>query len=91
MDISRLNDLPATFTAPVAAGPEQSAEQKNLVQAVKAVNKTELMGEDSELTFQMDRQTRRTVVRLVNRETKEVIRQIPSEYVLRLAEDLIRK
>jgi uncharacterized FlaG/YvyC family protein len=36
----------------------------------------------------MDRHTQRPVIRLVDRETKDVIRQIPPEHVLRLAEEL---
>jgi uncharacterized FlaG/YvyC family protein len=31
------------------------------------------------------------VVRVVNRKTREVLSQVPAEYVLRLAEDIGRK
>lgn len=77
--------------APAAATPvpsEQLAHQRELIQAVKAVNAAELFGENSELTFALDRQSRRPVVRILDRKTKEVIRQIPPEYVLRMAEEL---
>jgi len=74
--------------APVASmTPEMVAQQRDIIQAVKAINKSEMFGQDAELTFQLDRGTKRPVVRLVDRETKEVIRQIPPEYLLRLAED----
>ncbi|MCL4402722.1 MAG: flagellar protein FlaG [Acidobacteria bacterium] len=91
MDIqsTAAHNATATLTA-TTPSPQQSVEQKEIVQAIKAVNKAGLFGEDDELTFQMDRETRRPVVRLVNRKTKEVIRQIPPEYVLRMAEDLKR-
>ena len=77
--------------APVAAAPAPVqapllGDQRALIQAVKAVNAAELLGQDSELTFVFDRASRRAVVRIVNRETREVIRQVPDEYVLRLAE-----
>lgn len=67
---------------------ELQAEDRELIQAVKALNATEMFGQNSELTFVLDRETRRPLVRIVDRETREVIRQIPPEYALRIAEDL---
>ena len=67
---------------------EQKAEQQELVHAVKAVNASGLMGSDQELTFSMDRQAKRMVVRVVDRETHEVLLQIPNEQVLRMAQKL---
>ena len=66
----------------------QLAEQRELIQAVRTVNAAELMGQDNELSFLMDRETQRPVLRIVNRKTNEVIRQIPPEYVLEIARDL---
>jgi flagellar protein FlaG len=90
MDIAPLQPSSAPsvvdLTAPVDT--RTAAENRELIQAVKAVNATELFGTRSELTFSMDRQTQRLVVRLVDKETKDVIRQYPPEYVLRLAEDI---
>lgn len=40
------------------------------------------------LRFSVDKNTGRTVVKVVNSATDEVIRQIPPEYLLRLAEAL---
>jgi uncharacterized FlaG/YvyC family protein len=57
------------------------------VQAVKALNGTEMFGHDNEMVFQKDRQTHKMVIRVVNKQTREVISQIPPEYVLRLAQD----
>jgi uncharacterized FlaG/YvyC family protein len=45
------------------------------------------MGGDNELTFSLDRETQRVIVKIVNIETKEVFRHIPAEAVLRMAED----
>jgi uncharacterized FlaG/YvyC family protein len=67
---------------------EQAAAHRDVVQAVKALNATEMFGQGNELTFQMDTQTKRMVIRVVNRQTKEVVSQVPPEYVLRLSEDL---
>ena len=88
MDISaigRSGDLPV---AAPAAPVEYKAEHRDVVQAVKAVNAAEMFGQENELTFQMDRQSHLMVVQVVNRQTREVVSQIPEEYVLRLSEDL---
>ncbi|HEY7393130.1 MAG TPA: flagellar protein FlaG [Bryobacteraceae bacterium] len=78
---------PLEVAAPVTA-VEQPAQTRDVVQAVKALNATEMFGQENELVFQMDRQAKRMVVQIVNRQTKEVVSQIPAEYVLRLSEDL---
>jgi uncharacterized FlaG/YvyC family protein len=55
---------------------------------VKAINASELLGQQNELTFAVDRATHRTIVRVVNKDTREVVMQIPPENVLRMAADL---
>ena len=89
MDISAVNrtSQPLDVGAPVAP-VEHAAQNRDVVQAVKALNATEMFGQDNELVFQMDRQARRMVIQIVNKNTKEVLTQIPPEYVLRLNEDL---
>lgn len=67
--------------------PRERAEQSRLIQAVKTVNQSGVFGSSDELTFSSDAETGRPVIRLINKETKEVIRQIPAEYLLRLSED----
>ena len=67
---------------------QQIAERRDLVRAVTAINATELFGENYELTFVFDRQSKRTLIRIIDRETKEVIRQLPNEYALRIASQL---
>ena len=75
-------------TAPAPVTPvDKAAENREVIQAVKALNGSQMFGQDNELLFQRDRQTQRMVVRVVNRETQEVVSQIPPEYVLRLASD----
>jgi flagellar protein FlaG len=74
--------------ASASAVPEKSAENREAIQAVKAINAAGVLGQDNELTFQFDRATQRLVIQVVNRATNEVMSQIPPEYVLRLAEQL---
>jgi uncharacterized FlaG/YvyC family protein len=70
---------------------DKAAENREVVRAVKALNGTEMFGEENQLTFRRDPETQRMVIRVVNRNTEEVITQIPEEYVLRLAADLKAK
>jgi hypothetical protein len=64
------------------------AENRQVIQAVRAVNASGNLGDDRELVFSLDRQTRRPIIRIVDRSTNEVILQIPNERVLALADDL---
>ena len=67
------------------------AENREVIQAVRAVNASVQLGDNNELTFSLDRHTRRPVIKIVNRKTNEVVAQIPNEQVLRLAEYLKSK
>jgi len=89
MDITAINRGSTGVHAPEPAVPiDKVAEKREVVQAVKAVNGTEMFGPENELRFQKDPETNRFVVRVVNRKTREVLSQVPEEYVLRLAEDM---
>jgi len=92
MDISSIAHFPApSGVSTSSTPPPPSPDQRALIQAVKAVNSTALFGEDHELSFILDRNTRQVIVRVINRDTREVLRQIPAEYVLRLAEENLGK
>jgi uncharacterized FlaG/YvyC family protein len=88
MDITAVNHN-VTAPAPTAHNDpvDKVAENREVVQAVKALNGTEMLGEN-ELEFQRDPQTQRMLVRVVNRKTKELVSQVPPEYVLALSENL---
>jgi flagellar protein FlaG len=91
MDITPLHRTgQALPPAPAPVPAEKLAENREIIQAVKALNGAELFGQNSELTFLLDRETQRPVIRLVDRKTKDVIRQIPPEYMLRMAKDIGR-
>jgi len=88
MDITGIDRAAPSSHAPTPVAPvDHAAESREIVQAVKALNGTEMFGPENELRFQKDPLTQRMVVRLVNRKTSEVVTQVPPEYVLRLAED----
>jgi uncharacterized FlaG/YvyC family protein len=88
MDIAPLHTAPLTADpAPVSASAELLAQNRQLVQAVHAINAAELFGEDSELAFALERRSGRLLIHLVRRKSRERIRQVPPEEVLALAAD----
>ena len=92
MDISSVNpNIHGLGGNPAGNTPEKLSDHKELIQAVKALNATELFGQNNELTFVINRDTHRPVMRIINRKTKEVIQQVPPEYIIRLAEDVRTK
>jgi flagellar protein FlaG len=89
MEITAINGGTQAMPASAPDVPVQNpAETRETVQAVKALNQSEMFGSDNELVFQRDETARRMVIRVINRNTKEVVSQIPPEYILRLAQDL---
>lgn len=89
MDIGAFRpDTRASALAKQSLPSHEAADRRELVKAVHVINEARLLGEDRELMFGIDRESRKTVLRIVNRETQELIRQIPSEEALRLAESI---
>jgi flagellar protein FlaG len=92
MDVNALSRITQALPAAATTVPaDKAAENRQVVQAVKALNQSEMFGEENDLVFQKDPDSRRMVVKVINRKTKDVISQIPPEYVLRLAEELKQK
>jgi uncharacterized FlaG/YvyC family protein len=92
MDVNSLNRI--TQASPAVATPveaDAASQKRQAVQAVKAVNKSEMFGADNGLDLQQDPVSKRWVVKVVNRTTGDVISQVPAEYVLRLADDLAKE
>lgn len=73
--------------APVTLSPKERSQQDNLIKAVHSINQGKLAGENREMTYSLDPTTHRVVFKLVDTTTQEVIRQVPSEFLLRLAEE----
>jgi len=78
----------ALVSTPAPVPPEQAASNRNLIQAVKAVNEAGTFGENNEITFQIDRNSHMPLIQIIDRSTKKVVEQIPPEYILQLAETL---
>jgi uncharacterized FlaG/YvyC family protein len=73
-------------TQPAVVKPP-TQDQKTLIQAVKTVNSAQLFGEENEVTFVIDRAARIAVVRVVNKKTGALVQQIPTQQVLKMAEE----
>ena len=74
--------------------PQPSAltpdERQLLPSAVAAINQVAQFGDRNELRMLVDHDTHRPLIQIVNRDTREVVRQIPPRYVLRIAAELMR-
>jgi flagellar protein FlaG len=88
MDIGSVARASTVSIATQPVPTEKPAPARELIQAVQALNASEMFGHNDELTFAFDRESRRFVMRLVDRKTREVVRQIPQEYALRMAAEL---
>ena len=63
--------ISAVPTSEAHTEPQKVEERRELVKAIKAINATELFGENYELTFVLDRETHRPLLRIVDRQTRE--------------------
>jgi len=83
MDIDAIGRV--TLNMPVVPEPTfRNEEERQMVGAVRALNKVEYFGSDSELRFSRDPETQRPVIRVVDRQTGEKIDQIPAEQLLHI-------
>lgn len=87
--LSRIAQAAPAVATPVSA--DDATQKRQVVQAVTALNKSEMFGEDNHLEIQRDPDSKRLVVKVVNRNTGDVVSQVPAEYVLRLANGLKQK
>jgi flagellar protein FlaG len=67
-----------------AAGPRpEGADEAALDAAVERLN-VEVVSLQRSLRFSIDKETGRTIIKVIDRETDEVIRQIPPEYTMQI-------
>jgi uncharacterized FlaG/YvyC family protein len=69
---------------PVSKSREEVDAQQAVVAAIRALNKSEMLGSDRELQFARDSQTQKMVIRIVDRQSGDVLDQIPPEKVLQI-------
>jgi uncharacterized FlaG/YvyC family protein len=90
MEIGPIN--PLNMNAPVtttSSTPQDSASfVRQIVTAIRGLNKTELLGQGRELAFVRDPNTQKPIIQILDRDSGEVIDQLPPETILRLAADI---
>jgi uncharacterized FlaG/YvyC family protein len=73
------------------AQPSVAAQNRARTQAVAAavrtINESGIVGPDRQVTFSTDVASRELVVRVVDKQSKDVLVQWPSEYALNLAQE----
>ncbi len=92
MDVSRI----APIASPQSASqrevhPDVAARNRVVSSAVRTANEYHLFGQDRELVFALDPDTSQPIVRLIDAESRTVIRQIPPKYVVELAKEMRRQ
>lgn len=83
--------MPAPATRVAVAVPEPASQQpapEQLQKAVEAMKQTIETKAPNSLAFSIDDSTGKTVVRISDAQTGEMIRQIPSEEMLEIARSL---
>jgi len=79
---------PVPVTLPSVA-PSQAAEAAKLSQALANINQT-MQKMASGLEFSVDQESNRTIVKVVDQQTKELIRQMPSAEALEISKAMDR-
>ena len=80
---------PSTTTPPVQGTSAQASSQEKLKAALADLqSKLQSSAPDLQLSFSVDKDTDRPVVKVVDASTNEVIRQIPSKEILQLDKDI---
>ena len=90
-DKTRLRDAENAAQVAAASAKETSKEDPGILEKLKAaVEKIQefVSSTASDIKFSIDEQSGQTVVKVVDRETQDVIRQIPSQEMLDLAQAL---
>jgi uncharacterized FlaG/YvyC family protein len=88
MEITPVSQRPQAPTDATLRPSASTELMRATVAAVRALNRPELLGEDRELLFARDSETRKPIVKIVSRKTGEVLEQMPPEGVLRIMAEL---
>jgi flagellar protein FlaG len=83
------NNLPKPQGAIDAAAAGTAAHPERVEQAVKTINAS-LQSQRQGIEFTIDSESQRTVVKVIDQETKQVLRQMPTQEALEIASALDR-
>lgn len=75
------------LTSAAVQQPDAATAQSQLGQALQSINKA-LQDQSSNLEFTVDSDSNRTIVKVVDQQTKEIIRQMPSVEAIEISKAL---
>jgi len=89
MEIGPINPLNMSVPVSTTTAPQDNASfVRQIVTAIRGLNKSELLGQGREIAFTRDPETQRPVIQIRDQDSGEVIDQLPPEGLLQLAEQL---
>jgi uncharacterized FlaG/YvyC family protein len=72
---------------PIPAPAAEVVQHKEIIKAARSINASGYLGQN-QIVFLLERGTNRAILRVVDRETNEVLLQLPPESALRWAREL---
>ena len=92
MGIGQTNrvDMSAPVNSTVAS-QDWLPNDRQVVAAIQELNKSEWLGQDRELMYKRDQKTGRLVIQIRDRQTGDIVDQIPPEAIVRLVTELQRE
>jgi len=78
---------PPESQAALTTTPEARARTQALVSAVGVLNQSGIAGAGREVTYSTDSATKQLVIQIVDKQSKQVIVQWPSDYAIEMAQD----
>lgn len=78
---------PPELKPAISTTPEARARTQALVSAVQVLNQSGIAGAGREVTYSTDSATKQLVIQVVDKQSKQVIVQWPSDYALEMAQD----
>jgi uncharacterized FlaG/YvyC family protein len=85
-----ISPIQSTILVPVTSPPVPTAKGE-IASAVKTLNDTGTAGAGREFSIAIDAKAKVPVVRIVDSNTREIIEQIPSQYILDLAQQITQE
>lgn len=85
--LSRYTARPGPIPEPETPAPSTIPSEKALMAAVEAANRS-MAKANAQVQFAVDEDSGRTLIRVVDTESRQVIRQIPSEEMLAIARNI---
>ena len=79
----------ATTLAPSSldgSSPEQAASTRQIAAALRLIDGSSTLPDGQEFSLSFDPATKVAVVRIIETATREIVAQVPTEYILRVAD-----